>query len=443
MKVEYVFENITFVDEFTSRTSYVAHQAYRMSGTTANPAFDLQASPYLVVKNGESTYALVINPSFTGNVSQILNAKNEVKDPFNKDLTYDATSITRLIVYPNIEGTALNKLTALTDVEFKNQTSLYEDMLNASTITKFVANNVTTVDVEFNGENTPSYEELSLSKYLFNEGNEVNAIFFNDNTKESLKTLNISSVKDMVYPFKNISLVFEGYNLETVTLNAEGVNLSQRAFNKCESLNTVNGKVNFETFDAVNAFASTKIATIDVVGSMISQYAFQNCKLLAEVKFVKADLNTINQFAFNGCSSLQYFDLETVATLGRSAFNKTALVSNNKNTNILTVGAAEINCNTFEGINAKLVRFTEATKIDSNILKDCNSLSQVRFDKAFVAKGALASTTFAKALNVTLYVDKANQTGVKGYGLTLSNPEGTTATGFEFKGIYDNSYWTE
>ena len=278
---------------------------------------------------------------------------------------------------------------------------------------------------------------------MFNEGNEVNAIFFNHNTKKSLKTLNISSVKDMVYPFKNISLVFEGYKLETVTLNAEGVNLSQRAFNNCTSLKTVNGKVNFETFDAVYAFAQTQIATIDVVGSMISQYAFQNCTNLAEVKFVKADLNTINRNAFYGCSSLQYFDLETVSTLGTSAFNKTALVSNNKNTNILTVGAAVINCSAFEGTNAKLVRFTEATKIDSNILKDCNSLSQVRFDKAFVASCALENTTFATSNNVTLYVDKANQSGIYGYSLSLAYGESGAATAFEFKGIYDNSYWTE
>ena len=462
MKVEYVFENITFVDEFESRTSYVAHGAYRMSGTKANPAFDLQASPYLVVKNAaarsaEETYALVINPSFTGNVSTIftkVNGVDKVQDPFNEDITYDVTSITRLIVYPSIEGTALNKLTALADVEFKNQTSLYEDMLNASTITKLVANNVTTVDVEFNGENTPAYAELSLSKYLFNEGNEVNAIFFNDNTKASLKTLNISSVKDMVYPFKNISLVFEGYKLETVTLNAEGVNLSQRAFNNCNSLVTVNGKVNFETFDAVYAFAQTKIATIDVVGSMISENAFQKATNLAEVKFVKADLTTINKYAFDQCSSLKYFDLEKVATLGVSAFNKTALVSNNNNTNILTVGATAIPTNAFAETKVGLVRFTEATKIGNLILNNCTSLSQVRFDKAFVASCSLTNTYDGKTnkgsgvfvhaqgvKNVTLYVDKANQTGIYGYSLSLAF--GESATAFEFKGIYDNSYWTE
>ena len=452
MKVEYVFENITFVDEFTSRTSYVAHQAYRMSGTTANPAFDLQASPYLVVKNAaarsaEETYALVINPSFTGNVSTIftkVNGVDKVQDPFNEDLTYDVTSITRLIVYPNIEGTALNKLTALTDVEFKNQTSLYEDMLNASTITNFVANNVTTVDVEFNGENTPSYEELSLSKYLFNEGNEVNAIFFNDNTQKSLKTLNISSVKDMVYPFKNISLVFEGYKLlETVTLNAEGVNLSQRAFNNCTSLATVNGKVNFETFEAVYAFAQTKIATIDVVGSMIATSAFHKATNLAAVKFVKADLTTIGEYAFEGCTALKYFDLETVATLGEFAFNTTGLISNNKDTNILTVGATAIPRNTFEKTSVKLVRFTEATEIGNNILNNCASLSQVRFDKAFVANCKAANSTFSNAANVTLYVDKANQTGVDGYTLILPWPNGESVTSITFKGIYDNSYWTE
>lgn len=456
MKVEYEFENITFTDIFSSKANYVGHQAYRMSGTTAKPQYDLQAEPYLVVKNG-SKYALVINPSFTGNVASIFDANGDVKDPFNSTITYAVSTIDRLVVYPDVvDPTSFAKLTSLNTVELYNETELHTGMFNAS-ITKLVADKVVKVNKLFNTANgiTPNYcayENLSLASYLFKESDAINTLFFNDvYTKASLKTLNISGVKDMIYPFQNISLVFEDYtSLKEVTLNPTGVNVGQKAFKNCTALDKVNGKVNLSEFDATEAFYGTAIEKIDVIGTSVPSYAFYNCSILEEFTFVPSTLRSINEYAFYGCSSLEYVDLTNITTLGQAAFNMSALKSANKNTNLLTVGATSIPFAALANTKIEMVRFTRATTIGNKILK-LAPLSQVRFDRPFTyINGTVITTTEtfgADAKTVMLYVNKAAQKNVNGSKLStplswnIANTEITNWDAIEFKGIYDNAYW--
>ena len=455
MQVEYEFENITFTDIFSSKANYVGHQAYRMSGTTAKPQYDLQAEPYLVVKNG-SNYALVINPSFTGNIASIFDASGDVKDPFNSAITYPVATIDRLVVYPDVvDPTSFAKLTALETVELYNEAELHAGMFNAP-ITKLVADKVTKVNYLFNTANgltatLCSYEELSLASYLFKESDAINQLFFNATTAGSLKKLNISGVKDMIYPFQNISLVFEDYTLlEEVTLNPTGVNVGQKAFKNCSALAKVNGKVNLSEFDATEAFYGTAIEKIDVIGTSVPSYAFYNCSYLEEFTFVPSTLRSINEKAFCNCASLQYVDLTNITTLGEGAFNSSALKSANKNTNLLTVGATSIPNAALANTQIQMVRFTRATTIGNKILKSA-PLSQVRFDRPFTYINgtviAIDQTFGANAKKVMLYVNKAAQKNVNGSKLSTpltwnsANTEIITWDAIEFMGIYDNAYW--
>lgn len=452
MVVEYEFENITFTDIFSSTRSYEAHQAYRMSGTTANPSYDLQAEEYLVVENGASNYALVINPSFTGNVAKIFNAAGKVKDPFNSTITYDVTDFDRLVVYPDVaDPTTFAKFTELKDVKLVNETELHKGMFNAS-IEKLSADKVVKVNYLFNTSNgitakLSAYTDLSLASYLFKESSAINELFFNDtHTINTLLNLNISGVKDMIYPFQEISLVFENYNLETVVLNAEGVNVGQKAFKNCTSLEEVTGKVNLTTFDATEAFMNTGIDEINVIGTSIPASAFEGCSNLVEFVF-DASLRNIGALAFKSCSALQYVDLANIRELGEQAFNNSGLKSANKNTNLLTVGANTIPFAALANTDVTVVRFTRATEIGNAILKNTD-VKQVRFDRAFgyIDGTIVDATSFGNySTTVMLYVNKSSQKNVNGSKLSVpaSWVNGNIATWntVEFKGIYDNAYW--
>ena len=203
-------------------------------------------------------------------------------------------------------------------------------------------------------------------------------------------------------------------------------------------------------FDATEAFMNTAIETIDIIGSSIPSSAFEGATLLEEVKFVKASLKKIGSKAFYNCFALEYMDLESINTLGENAFNLTSLTANNKDTNVLTVGATSVPLGAFANTQVALVRFTNATTIGDKIFKNCANLTQVRFDKAFgyITNAVIeTATTFGSAANVTLYVNKATQKNVDGYKLstpkTWTNNAITAWNEISFKGIYDNAYWTE
>lgn len=455
--IAYEFANVTITDKFDTGANWLGGQIVRMSGTTAEPDFDLRSQPYTLIASG-SDYILMINPSFKGKVADIIEGTN-VKDLYDNIPSIDKVPIAnvkRLIVTPDVEDpTTFAKFTALTDVTLEDEEELVEGMFCASGLTKLKADKVTKVAKLFNKDSngkaiTPAYETLIMPAYEFNESKEINANFFNDDhTKASLVTLDISGVQDMAVPFEDITLAFVNYEkLETVTVK-DGVNVSQNAFKGCKALANFTGSVNLTTFDATNAFNGTAISAISVKGSNIPADAFNGCKELETVTFDKEKLTAIGASAFSGCVALKYMDLSNVKTLGKYAFANSGLTAPDANTAVLVVGADKLPTNVFQGTNVSLVRFTNATEIGSGILFECNNLSQVRFDKAFAYKAGevIGAKTFNIASNVTLYVDKANQKNVS--GSVLNVPGGykdgavTTWTSIDFKGIYDNAYWKE
>lgn len=456
--VAYEFENTTITDIFDTKSNWLGGDVVRMSGSVANPDFDLRSQPYTLIKDGNADYILMINPSFTGKVADIIEGAN-VLDKYGNIANMDKVAITnvkKLIVAPDVEDpTTFAKFTALTDVVLENETELVKGMFNAKDLKNLEANKVTKVDEKFNANPTtgkayqPAYETLVMPAYEFNESKVINSNFFNEQTKSSLVTLDISGVQDMAVPFEDITLAFVGYEkLAKVTVK-DGVNVSQNAFKGCTELADFTGSVNLTTFDATNSFNGTAIEEIEIEGTKIPDQAFYNCASLATVTFDSSKLTSIGKEAFYTCSDLEYMDLANVATLGASAFEKSGLKAPNKNATVLTVGASKLPTNVFAGTQVTLVRFTNATEIGSGILFECKDLSQVRFDKAFgyTANEVVGAKSFGTSANVTLYIDKANQKNVS--GSTLKTPQSydkgavTSWHSIEFKGIYDNAYWKE
>ena len=456
MKIVYEFDNVQFIDEFDTKNNMLSHQVVRMSGTKANPDFDLTSQPYILIKNGaEDNYTLMINPSFEGKVAEILKGDN-VLDIYDNIATLDEVEIakvTKLIVAPDVEDpTTFAKFTNLTEVVLENEAKLEKGMFNAADLVSLTANKVTSVDLLFNANagkaHQPAYTTLIMPSYAFAESNEINKIIFNENTPNSLVTLNIAGVKDMAVPFENITLAFIDYTaLKNVTVQ-DGVNVSQNAFKGCTALDNFTGKVNLSTFDATNSFNGTAIKAIEIVDAKVPANAFNGCTALKTVKF--DGLTTIGAYAFAGCTSLQYMDLAGVTTLGEGAFSGSALTAPKQGAKVLTVGATKVPADAFKNTKVVLVRFTAATEISHGLFNGCNSLSQVRFDKAFdyTVGCNFGAQAFGTAANVTLYVDKANQKYVSGSTLKVAatwTDKGAVDTWVDinFKGIYDNAYWKE
>ena len=456
MKIVYEFDNVQFVDEFDTKNNMLSHQVVRMSGTKANPDFDLRSQPYTLIKNGAAdNYTLMINSSFEGKVADILKG-TDVLDKYDNIASATEVAIadvTKLIVAPDVEDpTTFAKFTALTEVVLENEAKLEKGMFNATGLVSLTANKVTSVDLLFNantaGAHKPAYTTLVMPSYEFAESKDINLNFFNESTKGSLATLNIAGVQDMAVPFEDITLAFVDYTaLKNVTVK-DGVNVSQNAFKGCTALDNFTGKVNLTSFDASNAFnGASALKAIEIVGTKVPAGAFKGCTALATVKY--EGLTTIGANAFENCSNLKYMDLAAVTTLGESAFSGSALTAPNKDAKVLVVGATKIPAYAFKGTNVALVRFTAATEIAHGLLNTCNSLSQVRFDKAFdYTEGSVFGVAaFGTSANVTLYVDKANQKYVDGSTLKAASAwkDGavTSWAQIEFKGIYDNAYWKE
>lgn len=456
--VAYEFANTTITDNFDTKSNWLGGNVVRMSGTVANPDFDLRSQPYTLIKDN-ADYILMINSSFTGKVADIIEG-TDVLDKYDNVASVEKVAIANvktLIVAPDVEDpTTFAKFTALEKVVLENETELVAGMFNASGLKELEADKVTKVNEKFNANPTtgvayqPAYVTLIMPAYEFNESKVINSNFFNASTKASLETLDISGVQDMAVPFEDITLAFIDYGkLAKVTVK-DGVNVSQNAFKGCKALAEFTGSVNLTTFDATNSFNGTAITEIEIVGTKIPDQAFSGCKKLKTVTFDNSKLTSIGKEAFKECAALEYMDLANVATLGASAFEASALKAPNENVTVLTVGASKLPTNVFANTKVSLVRFTNATEMGSGILYGCVNLSQVRFDKAFgyTANEIVGKNTFGTAANVTLYIDKANQKNVSGSTLKTPatyNDKGavTSWNSIEFKGIYDNAYWKE
>ena len=133
-------------------------------------------------------------------------------------------------------------------------------------------------------------------------------------------------------------------------------------------------------------------------------------------------------------------DLSKLTSVGAAAFKQAQIISSNKNTTYLEVGATEIPEEAFaECKGLKMVKFTNATTITGNkVLEGATSLIQVKFLKAVsLGSGTDFANVFGKREgSIDLWVNP-EQSGVNGLNWTLEyiNGEDVKTVTYTFKSI--------
>lgn len=434
LKVTYRFANIEFVKTYSlEKKDWEAGKFYKVN------ALDINSYDYLLTNTPNRT--LIVNK---GNFADIFFASGTNVGKINwEGKPVDLSEVTSIIVAKDVNMTeadvkGLNKFTNLTNVELNGVTKIPADAFKglAAKLETIVLPAVTEINASFVNAGFSSLKELNLASYNF--ANEtVNGKLF-DGTKTSLTTLNISGVESMT-PIFGIerTLSFQDFTTLTTVTVKNGVKLSPNAFSGCGNLTTVNGTVDMT--NGTSAFSGDmKLTKININGTVIPANAFKNCKKLTQVlKDGKQVVPTVVRAnAFENVASQAaanfYMDLSQATTIEKAAFMGSELTSDKSGSDILTVGATAANEEAFANTNVKMVKFTEATKIYNDVLKNTSKLIQVKFVKPFTYGGGnttVSSNTFGpNTANMVLFVC-SEQTGWSGTTLTLGSEP------FTFKSI--------
>lgn len=449
--VKYEFADIAFTVVDSTDTDWNAFNTSDQPVVKALKTLDINDYPYLLTNSG----SLIVN---SGSFSDVF-GKDATKATIAwGGSTKDISSVKEIIskvALTTAELGDLTKFTGLTKLNLAENTTIPAKTFTtaqAAQITSLVLPKVTSIDAKFIDDNPAktftALTNVALAAYEFPTPS-VNNAFFNATTASKLITLDISAVKSMIPAFGLLrELSFTNFTALKSVKVFEGVQLSSSAFDGCTSLETVNGTVKID--GAVAAFKecnAAKFTAIKIIGTDVPDNAFNGCTNLKSILVSGSQIvpTTVGEAAFKG-TAVEYMDLSQVTKLGKQAFmGATKLVSANKNTQILTVGAEKIAESAFENTKVVMVDFANATSFEKDILKGTGAtLKQVRFLKKFtVANGNSATywtTTFGAATNVNLFVADG-QSYVSSNKLQLPYKIGSAAVAYEdvaFKGIYKN-----
>ena len=468
LKVVYKFQHITFTldgsnedaPEFeaklqTSNDWTAVDKNGNPNAITPLPSLDINNYNYLVVGAGADRTLIVIKGTFSDIFNEDADAVvwDGTDVPLNK-----FTTIISNVALTDDEMQKLDSFTILKNLTLKENTSIPAKTFstaNAATLETLVLPKVTSIAQKFIGNNDANaFSKLTtiiMPAYEF-EDEVVNKAFFNSDVKGELKTIDMSGVRSMMPKFGILrTLSFKDYALlEEITVQ-DNMIVSPSGFAGCTSLKTINGIIDIA--DAPNAFdmnTSTNAALKKVAlnGRVIPNAAFKNCTALEEITYNGAAIapTSVGETAFFGASSLKYLDLSETTTLGSAAFNGAGLVSNNKDTQVLTVGAEELPYAVFANTKIVMIKLTDATKITGDLVfRNTSNLRQIKFLKVVSLANATSAYTvtsgtglFGATSNIDLWVNP-DQTGVSGLNWTLSAKIGsaTSATNFSwtFKSI--------
>lgn len=468
LKVVYTFENITFTLNPTSKGAAEFEKAIQTSNdwsaTDANgnpnaitplPALDINNYNYLVtnVKSSSDRTLIVLKGNF--------------KDIFDKDgkviwggATIEATDFAKIIsnvALTNDELAKIKSFTSLKDLTLNENTAIPANTFTATqaaAITNLNLPKVTSIDEKFiANDKTKAFaalETLIMPAYKFEDAT-VNSALFNSAVKATLKTLDMSGVASMMPTFGiERTMVFTGYTvLEKVTVQ-DNIIVSPSGFAGCVALKTIIGKLDIS--EAPNAFemnttANAVLKSVELNGTVIPAYAFNNCTALETVTYNGSTIvpTAIGANAFEKTTAMKYMDLSKAATIGAGAFKSSGITSTNAKVNTMTVGATELTKDMFNGCTAlKMVKFTDATEITgADVFAGATGVIQIKFEKvitlADVAAG-IADTyydnVFATPANIDFWTNPA-QPGVNGNVFTLSYKIGSAAksASYTFKSI--------
>lgn len=423
IKVIYDFANIKFTEtaianQNKTNTGWVAGTIHRM------PALDIDSYDYLLVKNGGSNYALIVNHN---GLAAALNESNKVEWDTDGDGTMDEvdpTNITTLIVNGDLNDAdwkALQLFTAVTKLTLSDETEVPAKGLAAqgiATITDLSMPKVTKIAGDFtNNVAFKVLANLNLASYNFPE-DAINKLFFNGDTDGSLATLDMSAVTNMKPEYAAYrTLSFQDYTaLKTVKMNETKVIVSQNAFNGCANLESVTGTLDLSqaSYAFQNAGSTvggtTKFTTVNVCSTVIPPYAFNGATHIENVLMNKTQVvpTKIGAFAFSG-TAVEYMDLSKATTIGNNAMMGSKYAGVTKDNNKVEINVETVEDGILAGTNITYVRFNNAELVKGNFLWGATRITQVKFVKAFTVSKekttAWEQTFGANSANVDLFIN--------------------------------------
>lgn len=418
------------------------------------PALDIEGFDYLVTNNsGSNDRTLIVNK---GTFSAVFNQAGNIIWPAAPGGAISPAEFANIIVNDvalTLEETKkIAAFSNLKTIESDATTALGENTftdLQAKQIIKIKMPKVTSISNKFIKNTSSATPDrftvmnwLSFEGYAF-EDPIVNAAFFNDSTKLSLATLDLTGVDNMLPTFGiDRSLSFEGYGALTFVHVKNGMKVAPKGFKDCAKLKTVLGIVDLingeQAFEGAGVNSSSKLTAINIAGTEIPQAAFNGCTYLATIKYNNAQVapTKVGANALYG-TAVKYMDLANLTAVGDSAFAKSALTAPSSTNAIMKIGATTIGEKAFKGTKLEMVNFTAATTIANDMLMDTN-LKHLKFTKAFTVPEAApftvwSSTTFGNCAGVDLFINP-NQKYMNGTTMVLPT-SATTSQSFSFKTV--------
>ena len=297
----------------------------------------------------------------------------------------------------------LNKFTAATHIEMTEETSIPEGGLKALTsVQKLILPKVTEIDEDFVAANFTALTDLVLSSYPFDES--INDRFFNDDTKGTLKYIDLASVDDFgpVYLGRR-ALIFQDYTVLDSVKVKEGAAMYSQQFDGCTNLQKVIGSVDLDKNKATYAFQdASSLKSINVTTTVVPDYAFNGATVLADVLKDGKQLapTEVGKSAFKNADALKYMDLsKTTGTLGEEAFSGSGLLGSSKDSRDLKVGATIIATKALSDTPLTFVHFLNATAIQEASRRGMNVPSSIKiigFDDTWYSSTIMPSLTTIK-----------------------------------------------
>lgn len=327
------------------------------------------------------------------------------------------TTIQSKVKLTEVELAGLKNFTALHDIKLDVNTEIPFRTFTQATLKEINFPMVNTIEPEA-FTNSVNLETVLLPSYDF-AANE--AIALEILKKDYLEVLDMSAVEEMAIGFPSTGFTLNGYTkLKEVTVNPVELVAGSNAFNGCIDLTTVKGQVKLE---GTAAFKNTAISEINITNTNIPVSAFEGCENLEDVLNggTQVEPTRVGQAAFRGCISLVYMDLSQVANnaesnlpaIGKEAFRTCSnfVGSDINGKKVLYVGGQTMGEFAFAGCTSlEHVEFLEATQLGDNIFFNCE-LTQIQFDAVFNTNyTTYSSNAFGKnTQNVDVFVTEGQE----------------------------------
>ena len=439
IKTTMTFEYIDLVD------SRETDKNFEVGGNFLAITIDMADYPWMVTKTNRT---LFVN---SGDFSDMLNEDADAIVWEDTNATEGEVAFTDIKAVVVAEGVVLdaedfkvlNKMTNVTSLTLKGNTSIPADALNA--LKKLTVINLPLVTSVGTGALSKDAQlaEVYMPSYEFNEG--VNSILLN---KAYLTKLSIGA-SNMNAGFPANGLILTDFAKLTEITVKNGVKVGSNVFKGCKALTKVTGLVDVVGTDVFNG--CKVLNNVVIANKNVNDGTFNGCLALNHVYYMndKTDLvpNKVGSYAFANTQIGKYtskevdyhFDLSATTTIGANAFEGVANLVGTTYLNqpVVKVGATSVAAAAFKGCTGiQFIWFANATTIGEDLLNGASALKEIKFSEAFTLpwtdtdKVAPSELTFGTSANVKLFINEA-QTGVEGNVLTLGTAKYNTEFSFD------------